>query len=231
MTQQLTPTYQLPYYQGSDPADGATQQRALAERMEAVLTQLIGRNGTAMVGEIKLWPTANAPGGWLLCVGTQAGITAALYPKLDQVLGHDGSGLVLIPDMRDRFPVGPGAASVLGSGGSASVTLTSAQSGMVAHDHGTQTGLRTSGEAHQHSGGTGDVVQASGGELLIGYAASAPASQNYYGLKSAPAAILTSVNDTPDHRHTIGQQAAADAGAGHENRPTFRALAFIIRAG
>jgi hypothetical protein len=75
------------------------------------------------------------------------------------------------------------------------------------------------------------VIQASGGELLIGYAASAPASQNYYGLKSAPAAILTSVNDTPDHRHTIGQQAAADAVSSHENRPQFRALSFIIRAG
>jgi microcystin-dependent protein len=231
MTQQLTPTYQLPYYQASDLADGATQQQALAERVEAVLTQLIGTNGTAMVGEIKLWPTASAPGGWLLCIGSQPGVTAALYPKLDQILGHDGTGLLLLPDMRDRFPIGPGAASVLGAGGANRVTLSAAESGMVAHDHGTQTGLRTSGQAHQHSGGTGDVIQASGGELLIGYAASAPASQNYYGLKSAPAAILTSVNDTPDHRHAIGSQAAADAAASHENRPQFRALSFIIRAG
>jgi hypothetical protein len=37
MTQQLTPNFALPYYQGSDPADGATQQQALAVKLDTVL--------------------------------------------------------------------------------------------------------------------------------------------------------------------------------------------------
>jgi hypothetical protein len=36
MTQQLTTNLQLPYYQGSDPADGASQQQALAQRLDTV---------------------------------------------------------------------------------------------------------------------------------------------------------------------------------------------------
>jgi hypothetical protein len=39
MTQQLTTKFQLPYYQGTDLADGATQQQALADRLEVVLAQ------------------------------------------------------------------------------------------------------------------------------------------------------------------------------------------------
>jgi hypothetical protein len=37
MTQQLTTNLQLPYYQGSDPADGASQQQALAQKLDTVL--------------------------------------------------------------------------------------------------------------------------------------------------------------------------------------------------
>jgi hypothetical protein len=37
MTQQLTPNFQLPYYQGTDVADGAAQQQALATRLDLVL--------------------------------------------------------------------------------------------------------------------------------------------------------------------------------------------------
>src|SRR4051794_33624646 len=37
MTQQLTPNYQLPYYQGLDLADGPTQQQALAQKLDTVL--------------------------------------------------------------------------------------------------------------------------------------------------------------------------------------------------
>src|SRR3954469_2256930 len=37
MSQQLTPNYQFPYYQGSDLVDGPTQQQALAQKLDTVI--------------------------------------------------------------------------------------------------------------------------------------------------------------------------------------------------
>jgi hypothetical protein len=54
MTQQLTPNYGLPYYQPADPADGATQQQALAQKLDTVLSRTIAGtvsfNGTILAG-------------------------------------------------------------------------------------------------------------------------------------------------------------------------------------
>jgi hypothetical protein len=56
MTQQFTPTLALPYYQGTDPADGATQQQALA-------TKLDGINWTSLVRPAVVVSPAALPAG------------------------------------------------------------------------------------------------------------------------------------------------------------------------
>lgn len=70
-----------------------------------------------VLGEIKMWPTATAPQGYLLCDGSEKAV--ADYPALDALLGTtfgartDGSGGAgsthfRLPDFRGRSPVGVG---------------------------------------------------------------------------------------------------------------------------
>jgi hypothetical protein len=66
MTQQLTPNYALPYYQGGDPADGAAQQQALAAKVDTVLkaqfapiTQIVpSLPGSPVDGQEVYWQVA-----------------------------------------------------------------------------------------------------------------------------------------------------------------------------
>jgi hypothetical protein len=52
MTQQLTPNFALPYYQGSDPADGATQQQALAQKLDTVMKPFVPVTVSSLVGDV-----------------------------------------------------------------------------------------------------------------------------------------------------------------------------------
>ena len=72
-----------------------------------------------ITGEIKMWPSANAPGGYLMCNG--ATFSATTYPGLAALLGdrfgtHSGDTYYL-PDFRGRSPIGVGAAVGGGSNG------------------------------------------------------------------------------------------------------------------
>lgn len=62
-------------------------------------------------GEIKMWPTATAPTGFLLCTG--AAVSRTIYAALFAVIGTtfgagDGSTTFNLPDFDNRFPVGAG---------------------------------------------------------------------------------------------------------------------------
>jgi microcystin-dependent protein len=204
-----TPTLLLPYPESTDSADVPRDIKALADAIDPL--------GIAPVGAMFMWPAASAPADadatgrllWLLCIG-QA-VSAASYPKLATLLGQAG-GNVTIPDMRDRFPSGAGVTMALGStGGVASVVLSIAH--MPAHDHGGVTDFRDRSQSHVH----GSVWQG-GTETTI--AAGQP-----YGINANQP---TAAADATDHRHYL---AAQGGGQGHENRPPFRAVNFIIRAG
>jgi len=93
------------------------------------------------VGEIKIWPTASAPVGFLLCNGTL--ISRTTYAELFAVLGTsygagNGSTTFALPDLRGRIVAGKtasGTFSTLGVAvGSETVALTEAQNGP--HFHG-----------------------------------------------------------------------------------------------
>lgn len=73
-------------------------------------------------GEIKMWPTATAPSGFLLCTG--AAVSRTIYAALFAVIGTtfgagDGTTTFNLPDFDNRFPVGAGDLyAVAATGGS-----------------------------------------------------------------------------------------------------------------
>lgn len=208
-----TPILSLPYPQGGDTADVPRDVGALAMALDPL--------GHVPVGAAMVWMAANAPAGWLLMQGQL--VSAATYPGLAALFGQVG-GNVTIPDMRDRFPVGAGATMALGSnGGAATVLLTANQSGKRSHSHGGATGARDRSQAHGHTG----VWRSS--------AANAPYPTEATIQAGAPLGVsvnyASDTTDPPDHLHAISAEPAADAVDAHENRPPYRGVNFIIRAG
>jgi microcystin-dependent protein len=210
-----TPTLALPYPTPDDQVDVPRDVKALADAIDPL--------GVVPVGCMMMWLTAIAPGGWLIMIGQQ--VDSAAYPKLAALLGQAG-GLVTIPDMRDRFPAGSGPTLALNTtGGAASVALTDRQSGVRAHNHG---------------GATGPPRPLSGSRSLadrwrrlfraVSRGRSGLVYYNGAG-EGRPGSTQTGGTDPADHLHPIGTEAAQNALDAHENRPPFRALNFIIRAG
>ena len=97
------------------------------------------------IGAIVAYGGSVAPAGWHLCDGTAHGSTA-----LTAVTGSS-----LTPDLRSRFIVGAGPGYGVGAtGGANEVTLSSAQSGLVAHAHTAGSGAMSANAEHSHSAGT-----------------------------------------------------------------------------
>jgi len=133
-------------------------------------------------GEIKMWPTATAPTGFLLCTG--AAVSRTIYAALFAVIGTtfgagDGTTTFNLPDFDNRFPVGAGDLySVAATGGSkdaivVSHTHTATDSG---HTHTSAGGIEVGSGANAYSGnnnrnadtntgtGTANITVASAGE-------------------------------------------------------------------
>lgn len=227
MAIQYTANFQLPYPQLTDTADVPRDVAALAAATDAALTTVRDR---VPPGAVMIWLVPAPPAGWYILQG-QNDIDAASNPGLTALFGPAVAGKITLPDMRDVFPAGAGAniGAVAALGGLASVTLTDQQSGMRAHNHTGFTGGRNRDQIHGHTGSTGAVAQSSGGELLAGYLSAT--FNGATGVKFDSSSISTTGNDTPDHLHVVLQQAAQNAAQAHENRPPYRAVNFIIKAG
>lgn len=198
----------LPYPLPDDTVDVPRDVKALADAIDPL--------GVVPVGAIHMWPVAAAPAGYLLMQGQQ--VPAATYPGLAALFGSAG-GNVTIPDWRDYFPIGAGENVVGATGGAKTVALTVAQ--MPSHNHGGLTGNSDRGLGHTHPSPNASTP----------FAVTTNSPQGGGG--SSFAAINGAVNDTgygaaPDHLHGITGQGG---NAAHENRPPFRAVNFIIRAG
>jgi len=144
---------QVPYSKGGTNA--TTQASAQA-------------NMGVMTGEIKMWGTASAPTGYLLCNGTA--VSRSTYAALFAVYGStfgagDGSTTFNLPDFRDRMPIGAGSTYALATtGGSASTTLITANLPSHNHTATSTTTITDSGHAHLSNAG----VNPSGGGTLAG---------------------------------------------------------------
>jgi microcystin-dependent protein len=248
-----TPILQLPYPESQDSADVPRDIKALADKLDPL--------GTVPVGSMMIWPAASAPAGvtaegnplWLLMLGQV--VLAASYPGLVPVLGAAG-GNITIPDMRDMFPQGAGAAALLTTGGASSVALADAQMPGHTHNVNGSTGPSDRSLAHGHNGYTSYGAEhnhvaygaGAGGRLMhnqnwsqggVGFQPyiGGGATWLYYIDQVAAAGghshtTVTTDGAAPDHLHGFGVvSGAAGGGAAHENRPPFRAVNFIIRAG
>jgi microcystin-dependent protein len=80
-----------------------------------------------LVGEIKMWGTASAPTGYLLCDGSSVSTTtyAALFAVIGYTFGGSGASFTL-PDYRGRMPIGvSGSYALAATGGSADAVVVS----------------------------------------------------------------------------------------------------------
>lgn len=218
-----TPVLKVPYPIPDDSVDVPRDIKALADWLEA--------GGPSPIGSVAMWLTPTPPAGWLLCQG-QTNISATTFPQLAALLGQT-AGMVNMPDLRDRFPVGAGVSMVLGAtGGASSVTLSAAQSGVPAHHHADGT---LAAASHAHSYGPSVKVPTN----TIGFTrvnvthGSGPFNNNFVAYSAAG----TDGNDTATDSigaDVAGQTAdvtAAAAAQSHENRPPYLGINFIIRAG
>lgn len=93
------------------------------------------------VGEIKIWPIAKAPRGWMICDGSLLTIRdyEMLYSLIGVTYGGDAVNNFALPDLRSRVPLHMGTGTGLtpraigSTGGSATVTVVEAQ--LPTHDH------------------------------------------------------------------------------------------------
>lgn len=107
----------------------------------------------APVGAISMFAGVAAPAGWLLCQGQL--VSYATYPQLAAVFGVAG-GSWNLPDLRQRVPVGSGAGyALLGSGGSATDSVTITQANLPEHTHNMNHGhghdIQANQDPHSHT--------------------------------------------------------------------------------
>lgn len=98
---------------------------------------------TAIVGEIKIWPTGTAPTNYLICDGAsllRTGTYAALFAVIGTSYGAVDGTHFNIPNIKGKVVVGFNSSETefdaLGeTGGEKTHLLTSAESGLPAHSH------------------------------------------------------------------------------------------------
>ena len=104
-----------------------------------------------VTGEIKMWPSASAPSGYLMCNGGT--FSSVDYPALASLLGdtfgtHSGTTYYL-PDFRGRSPVGVGSAVPAVGGNTYAMGQKWGDERMQQHNH----GVSDPGHGHTFSGG------------------------------------------------------------------------------
>jgi microcystin-dependent protein len=103
---------------------------------DLIVNGTISHPDVSPVGAITMYAGSSDPAGWLLCDGRSLATTGT-YSELFNVIAYTYGGSAsnfLIPDMRQRFPVGVGGGYNLNTkGGVSSITLTTAQ--LPSHSH------------------------------------------------------------------------------------------------
>jgi microcystin-dependent protein len=157
-----------------------------------------------LVGEIKMWGTASAPTGYLLCDGSAVSRTtyAALFAVVGTTFGvGDGSTTFTLPDYRGRTPIGvSGSYALASTGGSANAVV-------VSHAH--SASVSDPGHSHLET-----YYSATGGG---------------YGLQAGPndfAATKQTGTSVTGISVAVGVAGVSGVGA---NLPPYLAINFIIK--
>ena len=154
------------------------------------------------------------PDGWLYCDGSE--LIKQDYLSLFSVIGDtygtpSNSSKFVLPDLRQRLPLGKSNSNNLGNiGGNQTITLDSNQ--LPSHNH---TGTTNSNGSHNHTGNTSingshtHTHNANGGMNNFGLVkadghnteTNTDYSQNELNLWTTPIAL--SINNSGDHDHTL----------------------------
>ena len=178
-------------------------------------------------GGIIMWSGAEGaiPSGWVLCNGSNS-----------------------TPDLRDKFIVGAGTGgsySVADTGGSTSVTLSTAE--LPAHTHGAGNFATSNTGSHNH--GAGNYATSNTGAHThtmnnyggnFGSSSGAKTFRNDHTgnnntfINSAGAHshnISGNSSNTGNHAHNVsGNTGSVGSGTAHENRPPYYALCYIMKS-
>jgi microcystin-dependent protein len=77
----------------------------------------VASGGGISTGDMKAWPTVNAPTGWVACDGTV--YATSTYPVLSALLGStfggNGTSTFGVPDLKGRSPIGLGTGDASGA--------------------------------------------------------------------------------------------------------------------
>ena len=207
-----------------------------------------------LIGEIKMFagPTDKIPKNYELCTGQE--LKKDEYPLLYALIGdmyNEGpcsdvypycptyepprEGYFRIPDLRGRFIVGYSfhrvfgnqSYSMVGAGGEAYVTLTSEQSAMPYHSHEATGTIKEAGWHHHGTFGERDSDKSPYGV----YSAYANNWGSNGGGDKDNYTYKTSTDGYHTHDITISTVAKEReiAFEGHENRPPYYVMAYIIR--
>lgn len=198
---------------GSDaltaPSDLGGALQALGDRLTA-----LEQTSVIPVG-IVAYCAGAVPNGWLALDGST--FSATRYGQLSAYLG----GGTTLPNAQGKVIASRDAATfatLLGTGGVETVTLTGAQSGTPVHAH--PAGTTGAGSAHSHGPGGGSAFvnsQAGGGQALAA------------GATLFPVSATTATESAHTHPFTTPNSVAANAAASHTNLAPYIVLIAIIK--
>ena len=169
-------------------------------------------------GVIQMYAGSSAPNGWLICNGQAVSRTtyAALYAVIGTTYGAgDGSTTFNVPNLVNKTV--RGASTVGSTGGSDTVTLSTAN--MPAHTHGVGSLATASGGAHTHT--------------IASYKSGSLSGSISYIETSSRGAISTMsgvINSAGAHTHTIsGATASVGSGSAVTITNPYVMLHYIIK--
>ena len=183
-------------------------------------------------GSIIVYAGSSAPTGWLFCDGSA--ISRSTYATLFGIISTsygvgDGSSTFNLPDIRGRVVAGKEASASLltsavgglngntlgNTGGAQGITLTSAQSGLPAHNH------TLTMNAHTHTFTANPHTHTVTNALPIGASGIGAGTVTGGAPVTTSAATVTGSNSTVTTTGTIANNSAANASSAHANvQPT-----------
>lgn len=200
--------------------------------------RLGGTGSSSPIGSLTMFSGSTAPAGWLICDGSA--VSRTTYNDLFAVTGTtygsgDGSTTFNLPNMQNRFPIGSGTNARGATGGSNTLTLSTAN--LPAHDH-SSAGDHTHASAGGHSHDSIGDHQHSVSPLGAGVQGASGTVRNYFYDAAGTSVTTTSAGG---HTHASdGSHAHADAGTHTHTSvgsgsaatvtPAFLSLPYIIRA-
>lgn len=189
-----------------------------------------GSSNIVPTGSLLMWPSANAPAGYLLCNG--AAVSTATYSALFAVIGYTfgyAGENFLLPNYTNRMPYG----TTLGAtGGSANAIVVSHNHGAYAsgqdqdHSHSGTTGYMNQNNVHSHTYPVGGSAGGQQGFAYYGY--------NQIGAGSTSAVDINHTHSfstggvSANHSHVITVNAAGSDGT-NANLPPYLGINFIIK--